>query len=146
MSDDGGIIWNYASQGMPFVPVIDFDYGAGFLLAATHGRSIYRTQLATGLDDELISIIPQSFILKQNYPNPFNPVTTLEYQIPSSQFVDLSIYNILGQKVATLVSEKQNAGTQKVQWNATGMSSGLYFCSLKTDLGFSQTRKIILMR
>jgi len=60
--------------------------------------------------------------------------------------VELSIYNILGQKVKTLVAEKQPAGTYKVQWDAAGFASGLYLYQLKTDINFVQTKKLILMK
>jgi len=89
---------------------------------------------------------PESFHLSQNYPNPFNPVTTISYQLPAASMIDLSIYNILGQKVATLVSGKQPAGVYKVEWDATGLASGVYFYRLSTDNGFMQTRKLILHR
>jgi len=81
-----------------------------------------------------------NYTLSQNYPNPFNPSTTIKYQISKLSQVDLSIYNILGQKMATLVSEKQSAGTFKVEWDASGLSggtteftSGLYIYRLQTN-------------
>jgi len=89
---------------------------------------------------------PVVFTLHQNFPNPFNPSTTIRYQIPKASQVDLSIYNLLGQKVTTLVSVKQSAGNYKVQWEAIGFASGVYFYRLQTNKGFSQTRKLILMR
>ena len=86
------------------------------------------------------------FDLKQNYPNPFNPATTIEYQIDKTSHADLSIYNIIGQKVATLVSEKQPTGSYKTEWNATGFPGGIYFYRLETDKGNIQTRKLILLK
>ncbi|MCP4414150.1 MAG: T9SS type A sorting domain-containing protein, partial [Gammaproteobacteria bacterium] len=68
--------------------------------------------------------MPKSYKLSQNYPNPFNPTTSISYQLPQTSDVDLSIYNLLGQKVATLVSKKQPAGSHKVEWDATGFASG----------------------
>ena len=93
---------------------------------------------------------PKSFRLSQNYPNPFNPVTTIRYAIGAHHdapvWIDLSIYNLLGQKVATLISAKQPAGHYEVQWDASGMASGVYLYKLSTDQGFSQTRKLVLLR
>jgi len=86
-----------------------------------------------------------TFILMQNYPNPFNPTTAISYQLSALSQVDLSIYNILGQKVATLVSEKQPAGDYKVEWDASGFASGIYLYHLQTD-EFSETRKMILLQ
>ena len=90
--------------------------------------------------------LPLQFVLDQNYPNPFNPITNIKFHIPSSQFVDLSIYNILGQKVATLVNRKQKAGSYIVEWDATSFASGIYLYNLSTDKGFSKTRKLILLK
>jgi len=93
--------------------------------------------------------VPKSPVLSQNYPNPFNPSTTIEYQLPATSHVDLSIYNLLGQKVSTLVTEKQNAGTYQVQWDATGLASGIYFYQLQTKSnGNSEiySRKLMLLK
>jgi spore coat protein H len=86
------------------------------------------------------------FFLRQNYPNPFNPKTIISYQLVVNSSVELSIFNLLGQKVATLVSEKQKAGAHELVWNASNFSSGVYFYHLQTDQGFSQTRKLVLMQ
>jgi len=92
------------------------------------------------------SVQALSFKLNQNYPNPFNPSTIISYQLPITSDVDLSIYNLLGQKVATLVSEKQDSGIYSLEWNAYGFSSGVYFYKLQTTQGFIETKKLILMR
>lgn len=89
--------------------------------------------------------LPKEFVLFDNYPNPFNPTTVISYQLPAVNQVELSIYNLLGQKVATLVSEKQPPGIYKVHWDATGYSSGVYFCHFKSGPFFTQ-QKLILLR
>ncbi len=89
--------------------------------------------------------LPVRFGLHQNYPNPFNPTTTFEFSIPTSLFANLSIYNLLGEKVATVVNGNLNAGTHTVQWDATGQPSGVYFYRLLTN-DFVQTRKLVLLR
>ena len=89
--------------------------------------------------------IPTVFALEQNYPNPFNPITVIGYQLAVSSSVELSIYNILGQKVATLVNKKQTPGSYKVEWNSTNFASGVYFYGIKTET-FSQNRKMLLLR
>jgi hypothetical protein len=93
-----------------------------------------------------IDMIPQKFSLFQNYPNPFNPKTMIKYQLPITNYIDLSIYNILGQKVLTLVSQKQKAGYYQVEWNASGFSSGIYYYQLNTDEGFAQAKKLLLIK
>jgi hypothetical protein len=94
---------------------------------------------------ENVVSLPIEYSLNQNYPNPFNPRTAITYQLKASSYVDLSIYNILGQKVATLVSEKQAAGTYNVEWNASGFPSGLYIYQIKAG-DFQQDRKMVLLK
>jgi hypothetical protein len=96
--------------------------------------------------------LPSAFNLKQNFPNPFNSTTIIKYTIGDvktrhavSQHVNLSIYNLLGQKVATLVSQKQSAGEYSVSWPAENLSSGIYYYQLTTD-NFRQIRKMILIK
>jgi hypothetical protein len=96
--------------------------------------------------DEMKAGLPAVFSLKQNYPNPFNPSTTIEFSIPVTEFVTLKIFNLLGQEVEILVTEKLNPGIYKYNWNATGFSSGIYFYGLETKKGFIQYRKLILLR
>lgn len=91
-------------------------------------------------------IIAKEFKLFANYPNPFNPTTAISYQLSALSQVDLSIYNLLGQKVTTLVSEKQAAGRHTVEWNAAGYVSGIYFYKLTVDGRSIATRKMILVK
>ena len=88
---------------------------------------------------------PQDFHLFQNYPNPFNPNTTIEFVLPKSVFMTLKIYNILGQEVATLVSERLAAGNYKYEWDASGLASGVYMYRLEAGK-FKQVRKMLLVR
>jgi len=88
---------------------------------------------------------PNEFHLAQNYPNPFNPTTAISYKLLALSNVDLSIYNLLGQKVATLVSEKQVPGTYQVEWDATEFASGIYFYRLQAG-HFTAWNKMILKK
>jgi len=103
---------------------------------------VHGTPSATEKDE---TTIPTSFALKQNYPNPFNPSTIINYELPIANDVDISIYNLLGQKVVTLVSEKQNAGYHQVEWNASNYTSGIYYYMIKAG-DFQDVRKMILLR
>lgn len=92
---------------------------------------------------------PEQFLLYQNFPNPFNSETSIEYQLPVPCQVDLSIYNILGQKVTTVISQKQSAGYYRVVWDANELSSGVYIYKLSTEKSqkyFIQSRKLILLK
>ena len=86
-----------------------------------------------------------SFKIFPNYPNPFNPSTMINYQLSMTSDVELSIYNLLGQKVATLVSARQPAGSYKIQWDAAGYASGVYYYQLRAG-EFQSVRKMILLR
>ncbi len=89
---------------------------------------------------------PNRYKLYPNFPNPFNPCTTISYHVPKAAKVKLSIYNMQGQKVATLINGTQSAGTHHVVWNAAGFASGMYLYKLTTNHGFSQTRKMIVLK
>jgi len=88
---------------------------------------------------------PKKFALKQNYPNPFNPSTTIEFSLPKSEFVTLKIFNMLGQEVTTLVSDKLKSGTYQYTWDAGSLASGVYIYHLQTE-NYTETRKMVLMR
>ena len=104
-----------------------------------------QVKTSTGLDEENQNR-PDRFVLEQNYPNPFNPKTVISYKLPVISEVELSIFNILGQKVATLVSKRQAAGNYKVEWDAGGYSSGVYYYRLETGQGFVQSRKLVVLK
>jgi uncharacterized delta-60 repeat protein len=89
--------------------------------------------------------LPVTYALNQNYPNPFNPATELKYQLPSASFVSLKVYNVIGQEVATLVSEYETPGFKSVEWDASSMPSGVYIYRLCAD-HFSDGKKMILMK
>ncbi len=88
---------------------------------------------------------PQQFVLQQNYPNPFNNSTMIHYQLPMICEVVLSVYNILGQKVTTLVAEEQQAGSYKVEWDASKIASGVYLYRIEAG-NFTDVRKMIIMK
>jgi hypothetical protein len=95
---------------------------------------------------EISEHMPEVFRLHQNYPNPFNPRTTIGYQLSAVSNVELSIYNLLGEKIVTLVSEKQEPGNHSVQWDAFGFASGVYYYRLTTSSGYVQTKKLVLIK
>lgn len=89
--------------------------------------------------------LPTEFVLNQNYPNPFNPTTIINYQLPISNYVKLSIYDILGRELEILINGKQNAGAYQVEWDATNYPSGVYFYRL-SGTEFTETKKLILLK
>ncbi|MCH6573931.1 MAG: M28 family peptidase [Bacteroidetes bacterium] len=109
----------------------------------------------TGINDEEenLTVIPREFDLNQNYPNPFNPTTVIEFALPVKSKVELSVYNLLGEKIVTLVNEEKDAGNHQVLFNAINLSSGIYFYKLQagdpsasSGQSFVQTKKMILLK
>jgi len=93
------------------------------------------------LDD----IIPSTYRLQQNYPNPFNPTTTIQYDLPEASNVVLKIYNLQGKEISTLVSDRFSAGKYKIQWDASGLTSGIYYYQLQANK-FVETKTLILLK
>ncbi|HEY6626895.1 MAG TPA: T9SS type A sorting domain-containing protein, partial [Ignavibacteriaceae bacterium] len=89
--------------------------------------------------------IPLEYALEQNYPNPFNPSTKISYTIPENGFVKLAVYNLLGEEVATVVNSFQKADKYEVNFNASGLSSGIYVYKIESS-NFSASRKLVLMK
>ncbi len=90
--------------------------------------------------------IPNSFLLSQNYPNPFNPTTTIDFAIPSDNFVTLKVFDTMGREVSTLVNENKKADSYSVHFDASNLSSGIYYYKLVVGSSFTQTKKMILLR
>lgn len=93
---------------------------------------------------------PKEFYLSQNYPNPFNPETTIKYQLPISSKVMLQIFNIIGQKIKTLVNEEEQAGYYEIKWDGTNdfgikVSSGIYFYQIRAGNNFIQIKKMLFL-
>ena len=94
---------------------------------------------------------PEVFSLANNYPNPFNPATTIKYALPQAADVELTVYNVVGQPVRTLVAEHQSAGRYVVEWDATNdsghsLSSGMYFYRLEASGEFREVKKMLLLK
>jgi hypothetical protein len=98
----------------------------------------------SGIDDYQ-DLLPKSTQLLQNYPNPFNNITTLKYNLSVSGIVSIAIYSILGQQVAELVNEYQQAGVKSVNWRADNLPSGIYFARMKTE-DYSGSIKLLLLK
>ena len=130
-----------------FEQATDTSYGRSADGADTWGPYYIPTPGSSNSDGFMVSIDTRSnfsisdFRLNQNYPNPFNPTTTISYTMPVAERVTISVYNAIGQKVVTLLDENGVVGAGSVEWNAKGMSSGIYFYSIKS-LSFKQTKSL----
>jgi hypothetical protein len=90
--------------------------------------------------------VPRRSRLYQNYPNPFNPTTTINYELRITDYVELYIFNVLGQRVALLVLEKQASGQYTVIWDASDFSNGIYFYRLTVGNDYSELKKMLLLK
>jgi len=103
------------------------------------------TQSELSVDELVTNLVPQGFELKQNYPNPFNPSTTIEYTVPQISHVNLSVYNLLGQKVAILIDGVREKGTYRYNFDASNLPAGNYFYKLEAGK-IVLTKKMILIK
>jgi len=109
----------------------------------TFGSTRFNTRFLYFLSQHHIPV--NNFSLLQNYPNPFNPTTRIQYSVAGYQFVNLSVYDVLGRNIATLVNEQKQPGNYFVDFNANNLASGIYFYSLRVN-NSTKTRKMIIIK
>ncbi|MBX2990980.1 MAG: T9SS type A sorting domain-containing protein [Bacteroidetes bacterium] len=115
----------------------------GLQNAAAQALNLYNSLILSTPSTE--NGVPSEFFLAQNYPNPFNPTTTITYKLPTAAGVTLTVYDMLGREVATLVDEVKTAGEYAVQFNTSGLASGVYFYRLSIP-GSVATRKMMVVK
>ena len=157
VSSDSGATWTSINEGWEYqlISVNALTVSNNYLFAGTNGYGIWRMPLSqfklTGIEEQK-GTIPVIYNLNQNYPNPFNPATTISYSIPRESFVTLKIYDALGRQVTSLVEKKESPGKYSVEFNASKLSSGVYFYRLnaltygKHSREIVQTRKMLLLK
>jgi hypothetical protein len=151
-----GTSWSFLGTGWPtYVPVHELKYHppTGKLVAFTHGRSAMSTNLLTGINNNGQNI-PNKFSLSQNYPNPFNPSTKIKFDLPKSNLTlsgakglitRLTIYDITGKEIQTLVNESLQPGSYEVTFDGSNLPSGVYFYKL-TAGSFTETKKMLMIK
>ncbi len=141
-NSDGGIDRILTSSDARYVRMYGIQRGTEY------GYSLYEFEVydltTTGIDNET-DLIDYNFELQNNYPNPFNPITNIIYSIDKTEFVTLKVYDILGNEIKTLIKDIQPRGEYKISFDASDLSSGIYFYSLKTSSS-SLTKKMILIK
>lgn len=142
-STNEGVSWTlFAALSYPVRSLfIDQDY---YLYASSAGRFFKSSSAVTSVRLN-VQTLPTRFSLYQNYPNPFNPTTTISYQLPVNTLVTLKVYDMLGRQVITLTNERQTAGAHSVIFNASNLSSGVYFYRL-TAGSYLQAKKLMLIK
>lgn len=142
ISDDG-----IEATGLQNPVVVQLPSGdAAFAYAGSASNNVYFDR-----EDWVSSVnqsdnkIPESYTLFQNYPNPFNPSTAIKYSIPTESFVNVKVYNLIGQEVAELVNQQQQVGNYEISFEANNLPSGIYFYSIKAG-NFAETKKMMLVK
>ena len=149
ISRNGGEIWEQENSGTSLnlnaISITD----SLAIAVGDNGTILGKSDITLDAEKEE-SEIPSNYYLSQNYPNPFNPSTTIKYQIPEISFVTITVYDILGREVATLVNEEKPAGSYEVQFSSyseegRNLTSGIYFYQLKAN-NYVETKKMILLK
>ncbi|MBE2216877.1 MAG: T9SS type A sorting domain-containing protein [Ignavibacteria bacterium] len=148
---DGGMTWGEQNTILPNVSMKDIEFAPGSTsigwMCGSNGAIVSTTNSGGGFIgiEPISGNVPEKYSLSQNYPNPFNPTTNIKLQIPESGLVKLVVFDVTGREVAELVNETLTAGEYKVDFNASGLTSGVYFYRLTTE-GFSEVKKMILVK
>jgi photosystem II stability/assembly factor-like uncharacterized protein len=144
---DDGITWQAINSGLTFADNTRAlaVSPSGHLFAGTFARGVFRSVESTTSVNDLPPSTPSSFELAQNYPNPFNPATTIEYTLSYRAHVGLSVFDLLGREVATLVNTVEQSGRKSLLFDASSLSTGIYFYRLQVN-GYTQTRKLLLLK
>jgi len=141
--------YNTSNSPLPhdYVCSIAIDEHGNKWIGTCGGLAVFNEDSVVSIDENntILEYIPDDFLVYQNYPNPFNPITAIKFSLPKTEFISLKIYNLLGQEIATLVSEKLQVGSYNYFWDATGFTSGVYLYEIKAG-DFVETRKMILIR
>ncbi|MEW6510112.1 MAG: T9SS type A sorting domain-containing protein [Bacteroidota bacterium] len=146
LSTNRGTTWTSVSTGLGAVRVEALIAQGKDLFAGT-SNGVWRRPLSEMTTDVALPQwgVSRRFLLEQNYPNPFNPSTKITYELPKSLMVRISVYDMLGREIAVLVDGRMEEGIHEIGFDATGVSTGMYFYRLMAG-EFSQTRRLIYLR
>ena len=144
ISTNYGDSWKSINEGLENKVVNSFAMDETFVYVGTNSGGVYKRKISEMIED-LESVFPTNFKLEQNYPNPFNTSTLITYSIPQPSNVTITVYDILGNKISTLVNEYKTAGNYDVEFDAITLTSGVYLYQLQAN-GFVQMKKLILIK
>ena len=150
ISSNNGVSWRKRNDGFPiFQPLTiirAFTVANNQIHAAVSSLSVWYADFMGIISIKIISTeIPSRYSMEQNYPNPFNPTTNIKFSLPNDEFVSLKVYDMLGKEVANVMSESKRAGTYEVNFNASLLSSGVYFYKMNTG-NFSSIKRMVVLK
>jgi len=147
LSTNNGTSWTEVNSGLPKDVITTLVVSGTTLFAGTQYYSVWKRPL-----NEMITSVrqipkdtPKQFYLAQNYPNPFNPNTIITYQLPFSCHIRLEVFDLIGKEIAIIVDEEKNAGIYQVKFDATDLSSGIYFYQIRAG-NYMTTKKFVLVK
>jgi len=143
---EGADEWGLINSGTEYRYVVEVEgtYEYHCTVHSGVGMTGSFSATVTSVDENISGNYPSSYRLEQNYPNPFNPSTVIKYGIPERSHVELTVYNILGKEVATLVNDDHASGLYEVTFNATGLASGIYIYRLEAGEHVEMRRMLYL--
>ncbi len=147
-SRDHGQTWSYADNGLPAVSVWRIRIVGDEIVLATHGRGIWTlniNEVQTNIE-RVTDEIPDSFELLSNYPNPFNPSTTVSFKVATESHIRLTVFDMLGRKVATLTDQPYTGGIHQVQWDASAVASGQYIYRMEVNDKLIGAKAMVLVK
>jgi hypothetical protein len=134
---------SYNTGGLALAAFVKDNYA--YLADGEDGFYIIRNDLITSVDDNKRVTVPENFLLLQNYPNPFNPTTKIEYSVPATGNVKLTVHNLIGEEVALLVNGQVEAGFYETTFDAFNLPSGMYLYKLQAG-NLIEIKKMILVK
>jgi ligand-binding sensor domain-containing protein len=147
LSTDSGANWKDIKEGLNNLSIYSLAVNDTYIFAGSDRDGVWRrpiSEVITNIKNNQNNL-PTDYLLKQNYPNPFNPVSTINYSTPKKELIIIRVYDLLGNEIATLVNEEKPAGNYKVNFNASNLSSGVYFYRMQAG-NFIESKKCIVLK
>lgn len=146
ITTDNGNNWVQKNEGLGSNTTVNYLLVSNGILYAAIDSNIWRRPITEVIGiEQLGNTVPNEYKLSQNYPNPFNPKTNIEINIVKNGFVKVSVFDVLGKEIINLINQELQAGSYKVDWDATNYPSGIYFYRLEAN-DFIKTKKMVLSK
>ena len=148
VSENGGVEWHYANNGLPAVSVWRMKIRDNEIVVGTHGRGVWTvpiSEIDVAAEDALHELSSE-FNLRQNYPNPFNASTTIEFTVRQQSHVRLVIFDAAGRKISELTDQVYAPGAHELRWNASAYSAGVYLYHMESNGRLVHARKMTLVK